>query len=61
MAHKIEAAVYAGVDVFLFDWYWYEGSLFLGDTIEKGFNLYYIYVTIIEKIIWWFRIFRRYE
>lgn len=36
MEQKIEAAVYAGVTVFLFDWYWYNGSVFLGDTIEKG-------------------------
>jgi len=37
MEQKIEAAVFAGVTVFLFDWYWYDGSLFLGDSIEKGF------------------------
>lgn len=44
MEQKIEAAVFAGVDVFLFDWYWYNGSIFLGDTIEKGAQKIYIKV-----------------
>jgi len=34
---KIEAAVAHGVNVFIYDWYWYEGRPFLQNGLEKGF------------------------
>jgi hypothetical protein len=37
METKIDAAVSHGVNVFVFDWYWYEGQPFLEDCINKGF------------------------
>jgi hypothetical protein len=37
MDQKIEAAVTHGVNVFIFDWYWYEGKPLLEDCINNGF------------------------
>ena len=52
MAKKIDAATKAGIDLFLFDWYWYSspqtpmittdsqgpgGGTFLSGALEKGF------------------------
>ena len=37
MDKKIETAVSHGVNVFIFDWYWYEGQPFLEDCINNGF------------------------
>lgn len=37
MAQKIEAASKYGVDVFLFDWYYYDDGPFLERTIDEGF------------------------
>ena len=37
MEKKINAAVRHGVNVLVFDWYWYEGEPFLEDCINKGF------------------------
>jgi hypothetical protein len=37
MAKKIDAAADHGVDVFIFDWYWYEDGPYLDRAIEKGF------------------------
>ncbi|WP_423128725.1 glycosyltransferase WbsX family protein [Gaoshiqia sp. Z1-71] len=37
MDRKIETAVNYGVDVFIFDWYWYRGEPFLEDCVDKGF------------------------
>ena len=37
MDKKIETAVEYGVDVFIFDWYWYEGRPFLEDCVNNGF------------------------
>ncbi|MBE0655720.1 MAG: glycoside hydrolase family 99-like domain-containing protein [Bacteroidales bacterium] len=37
MEKKIDAAVSHGVNVFIFDWYWYEGKPFLEETINEGF------------------------
>lgn len=37
MAQKIAAAADHGIDVFLFDWYWYDDGPFLGQGLEKGF------------------------
>jgi len=37
MADKIAAAADHGVDVFLFDWYWYENQPFLQGALERGF------------------------
>jgi len=37
MNRKIEAAVEHGVDVFIFDWYWYEGKPFLESCLNDGF------------------------
>ena len=34
---KIEAAVSHGVNVFIYDWYWYGGRPFLEDALDKGF------------------------
>ena len=34
---KIEAAVSHGVNVFIYDWYWYGGRPFLEDALNKGF------------------------
>ncbi len=37
MEKKIDAAVSHGVNVFVFDWYWYEGKPFLEKCINEGF------------------------
>ncbi|MDO4629480.1 MAG: glycoside hydrolase family 99-like domain-containing protein [Planctomycetia bacterium] len=37
MAQKIDAAANHGVDVFLFDWYYYNDGPFLNRTIDEGF------------------------
>ncbi len=37
MAQKIDAAAKYGVDVFLFDWYYYDDGPFLERTIDEGF------------------------
>lgn len=37
MAQKIDAAADHGVDVFLFDWYYYNDGPFLNRTIDEGF------------------------
>lgn len=37
VAQKIDAAVSHGVNVFIYDWYWYEGRPFLKDALDKGF------------------------
>jgi len=37
MAQKIDAAVSHGVNVFIFDWYWYGNQPFLEDALDLGF------------------------
>lgn len=37
MAQKIDAAANAGVNVFIFDWYYYNDGPFLEQALEKGF------------------------
>jgi hypothetical protein len=37
MEQKIEAAANHGVNVFIFDWYWYDGGPFLESTLDNGF------------------------
>ena len=37
MERKIDAAVSHGVNVFIYDWYWYGGRPFLEDALDKGF------------------------
>ncbi|HSW46901.1 MAG TPA: glycoside hydrolase family 99-like domain-containing protein [Phycisphaerae bacterium] len=37
MAQKIDAAANAGIDVFIFDWYYYNDGLFLERGLERGF------------------------
>lgn len=37
MAQKIDAAADHGVNVFLFDWYWYNDGPYLERSLEKGF------------------------
>ena len=37
VARKIDAATAAGVNVFIYDWYWYGGRPFLQNALEKGF------------------------
>jgi hypothetical protein len=37
MAQKIQAAATHGVDVFIFDWYTYEGRPFLNRCLDEGF------------------------
>ena len=34
---KINAATDHGVNVFIFDWYWYDGKPFLEETVDNGF------------------------
>jgi hypothetical protein len=36
-AKKIEVAANHGIDCLLFNWYWYDGALFLGRALEEGF------------------------
>lgn len=38
MAQKIDAAADHGVDVFIFDWYYYDDGLFLERALEQGFQ-----------------------
>ena len=37
VAKKIDAAVSHGVNVFIYDWYWYGGRPFLEDGLDRGF------------------------
>ena len=37
MEKKIDAAVSHGVNVFIYDWYWYDKRPFLEDALDKGF------------------------
>jgi len=37
VARKIDAATAAGVNVFIYDWYWYGGRPFLEEALNKGF------------------------
>ncbi|MBQ6137810.1 MAG: glycoside hydrolase family 99-like domain-containing protein [Kiritimatiellae bacterium] len=37
VARKIDAATASGVNVFIYDWYWYGGRPFLEDALDKGF------------------------
>ncbi len=37
MAKKIDAAADYGIDVFLFDWYWYHNAPYLHRALEEGF------------------------
>jgi hypothetical protein len=37
MAMEIEAATNHGVNVFIFDWYWYDGRPFMETTLDNGF------------------------
>lgn len=37
MEAQIEAAVDHGVNVFIYDWYWYDGRQFLEQCLENGF------------------------
>ena len=37
VARKIDAALAAGVNVFVYDWYWYEGRPFLENALNNGF------------------------
>jgi hypothetical protein len=37
MAQKIDAAADHGVDVFIFDWYWYDDGPFLERGLDEGF------------------------
>lgn len=37
MEMEIEAAVDHGINVFIYDWYWYEGSPFLENCLKNGF------------------------
>jgi hypothetical protein len=37
MAQKIETAADHGIDVFIFDWYYYDDGLFLERALEQGF------------------------
>ena len=37
VARKIDAATSAGVNVFIYDWYWYEGRPFLENGLDRGF------------------------
>jgi hypothetical protein len=34
---KIEAATDHGVNVFIYDWYWYDGKPFLEEAVDEGF------------------------
>ncbi len=37
VANKIDAATAAGVNVFIYDWYWYGGRPFLENALNEGF------------------------
>jgi len=37
MSKKIDAAANAGIDAFIFDWYWYEDKPYLNRALDAGF------------------------
>ena len=37
VAKEIDLASNAGIDVFLFDWYWYGGEMTMQESLEQGF------------------------
>jgi len=37
VARKIDAALAAGINVFIYDWYWYQSRPFLEDGLNEGF------------------------
>ena len=37
VARKIDAALAAGINVFIYDWYWYAGRPFLENALNEGF------------------------
>lgn len=37
VARKIDAALAAGINVFMYDWYWYQGRPFLEGALNNGF------------------------
>ena len=37
VARKIDAALAAGINVWIYDWYWYEGRPFLENALNNGF------------------------
>lgn len=37
VSRKIDAALAAGVNVFIYDWYWYDGRPFLENALNNGF------------------------
>ena len=37
VARKIDAALAAGVNVFIYEWYWYGGRPFLENALDEGF------------------------
>ena len=37
VAHKIDAALASGINVFMYDWYWYGGRPFLENALNEGF------------------------
>ena len=37
VARQIDAALAAGINVFVYDWYWYEGRPFLENALNNGF------------------------
>lgn len=37
MSMEIEQATRHGVNVFIFDWYWYDGRPFMETTLDNGF------------------------
>ena len=37
MAMQIDVATKHGVNVFIFDWYWYDGRPFMETTLNNGF------------------------
>ena len=37
VARKIDAALASGINVFMYDWYWYQGRPFLENALNNGF------------------------
>ncbi len=37
VARQIDAALAAGINVFIYDWYWYQGQPFLENALNNGF------------------------
>ncbi len=37
MARQIDAALASGINIFIYDWYWYEGKPFLENALNNGF------------------------